>query len=120
MAVLEEGHVSVIRGLAVNAEGTTMVSGGRDRVINVWGIDQDGDAVLKRTIPVGETVEKIGLLKGGKTIFSGGDKGFIRLWDVATGREVPCSANVRKEGAKVHEIVDVLYVIFHSLLCVMS
>ena len=55
-----DGHVSVVRGLDVTPDGNTLVSGGRDKVVNVWDLDR---GVLRRTLPVFETLEAIGLVE---------------------------------------------------------
>lgn len=118
-----DGHVSVIRGLDVTHNGKLLVSGGRDRVVNVWDLER---GVLRKTIPVFETLESVGLVKGAATsfgmledgkgkekevglplLFTGGDKGIVRLWDLTTGEVVQSSAT---STGKVHEITDVMYV----------
>ena len=98
-----DSHVSVVRGLAVSDDGATIVSGSRDRVVTVW----DGEkGTLRRTVPVLETIEAIGLIevapaveassRKGKgrapepslLVYTAGDSGRVRLWDVATGQQV--------------------------------
>lgn len=117
-----DGHVSVVRGLDVTNNGKLLVSGGRDKVVNVWDLER---GVLRKTIPVFETLESVGLVKGvamvagedakGKEkevglplLFTGGDKGVVRLWDLSTGEVVQSSST---PSGKVHEIIDVLYVV---------
>lgn len=117
-----DGHVSVVRGLDVTDTGKVLVSGGRDRVVNVWDLER---GVLRKTIPVFETIESVGLIKGtdeaesavgkGKAkaserlplLFTGGDKGVVRIWDLSTGQVVQEAPSL--EGGKVHEITQVLY-----------
>ncbi|KAK4051392.1 U3 small nucleolar RNA-associated protein 13 [Microbotryomycetes sp. JL201] len=118
-----EGHVSVVRGLDVTSDGKLLVSGGRDKVVNVWDMDR---GVLRKTMPVFETLETVGLVeipaqisgskgkeKEGSTkraVYTAGDKGVIRLWDLATGQETPRADDDDKapEG-KAHEITDVIH-----------
>lgn len=49
-AVLD-GHYSVVTSFAFSACGWTLLSGGRDKVVNVWNLRTN---VLERTIPVFE------------------------------------------------------------------
>jgi U3 small nucleolar RNA-associated protein 13 len=126
-----DGHVSVVRGLDVTPDGRTLVSGGRDKVVNVWDLER---GVLRKTLPVFETVESIGLVeveveegKGkGKEgekkylVFTGGDKGVLRLWDLSTGEPLDGKKVARPTG-KVHEILDVMCVesfpiLLHALI----
>ena len=125
-----DGHVSVVRGLDVTKDGKLLVSGGRDKVVNVWDLER---GVLRKTIPVFETVEAVGLVdvpegsaadqkgkgkeKEGPTrraIYTGGDKGSIRLWDLMTNEQIQGASDEGTTSSasatgKVHEILDVMY-----------
>ncbi|EGG10549.1 uncharacterized protein MELLADRAFT_33719, partial [Melampsora larici-populina 98AG31] len=93
--VFEHGHVSVIRGLSITKDGKYLVSGSRDKVVNLWLIESS--KVIK-TIPVYETIESIGLITQvgnssvsplkGLSVFTAGDKGLIRLWDLESGQQI--------------------------------
>ncbi|GAA5910426.1 U3 snoRNA-associated protein UTP13 [Sporobolomyces salmoneus] len=118
-----DGHNSVVRGLDTTKDGKSLVSGGRDKVVNVWDLER---GVLRRTMPVFETLESVGLVeieegeeskkgkeKEGSTtrraIYTGGDKGVIRLWDLLTGEQIKTKADETpvQEG-KVHEILSII------------
>ncbi|GAA5863918.1 hypothetical protein JCM3774_004417 [Rhodotorula dairenensis] len=127
-----DGHVSVVRGLDVTKDGKLLVSGGRDKVVNVWDLER---GVLRKTIPVFETVEAVGLVdvpeaaadrkgkgkeKEGATrraVYTGGDKGSIRLWDLMTNEQIRGASHEGSSSAeaasaaagKVHEILDVIH-----------
>ncbi|KWU42440.1 WD40 repeat-like protein, partial [Rhodotorula sp. JG-1b] len=125
-----DGHVSVVRGLDVTKDGKLLVSGGRDKVVNVWDLER---GVLRKTIPVFETVEAVGLVdvpegsaadrkgkgkeKEGPTrraIYTGGDKGSIRLWDLMTNEQIQGASDEGTTSSasatgKVHEILDVIH-----------
>ncbi|GAA6010411.1 hypothetical protein JCM11491_006310 [Sporobolomyces phaffii] len=118
-----DGHNSVVRGLDVTKDGKTLVSGGRDKVVNVWDLER---GVLRRTMPVFETLESVGLVeleegeesKKGKekegsssrrAIYTGGDKGVIRLWDLLSGEQIKTKADeTQGQDGKVHEILSII------------
>ncbi|KAK7203227.1 WD40-repeat-containing domain protein [Myxozyma melibiosi] len=92
VAILEEGHVSVVRGIDFSVDGSLLISGGRDKVVNVWDLKK---YKLVKTILAFEQLETVGFLApgtlSGKTeqlIFTGGEKGIVRLWSPTTGEEV--------------------------------
>ncbi|GAA6032593.1 hypothetical protein JCM8097_004832 [Rhodosporidiobolus ruineniae] len=127
-----DGHVSVVRGLDVTKDGKLFVSGGRDKVVNVWDLER---GVLRKTTPVFETLESVGLVevpaegssadrkgKGKATgetrtaVYTGGDKGVIRLWDLVTGEEIKTEAGEASTSGKVHEILDIISTPLNSSL----
>lgn len=89
------GHVSVVRGLAVTADGRTLISGSRDRTVMLWDL---ASRHLRDTLPALEGLESVGALapdtkvKGlssGKDLFwTGGESGEIRIWSAETGQVV--------------------------------
>ncbi|GAA6058405.1 hypothetical protein JCM3770_005205 [Rhodotorula araucariae] len=120
-----EGHVSVVRGLDVSKDGKMLISGGRDKVVNVWDLER---GVLRKTLPVFETLEAVGLVdvpeagatgdKKGKAketgrtrkaIFTAGDKGVVRLWDLHTNEQIKTEGDEARASGKVHEIVDLIH-----------
>ncbi|KAM6498698.1 U3 small nucleolar RNA-associated protein [Amanita muscaria] len=141
-AVLE-GHVSVPRGLDVSLDGKWLVSGGRDSVVLLWdlsplqnvkGKDRKGKGkdkalvpTLSKTIPVLERVEAVGLLHSvegsiGSTsthdrimFYTGGEKGFIKIWDAHEGKvlftlgEPESGGHATESREEQRQIVDVLY-----------
>lgn len=54
-----QSHVSVIRGLDFSADGQTLISGSRDKVVNVWDWQRK---TLKATYPIFETLETVGFI----------------------------------------------------------
>lgn len=121
-----DGHSSVVRGLAVTSDGKSIISGGRDKVYSVWDAK---NGKLKQTIPVYETLEGLGLCdlpvpqaskqidgKGKKkqvdgetrqVIWTAGDSGIIKFWELETGQAIPSSAGVALSKSKTHEIVGI-------------
>ncbi|KAI7867670.1 WD40-repeat-containing domain protein [Spinellus fusiger] len=114
IAVLQS-HVSVIRGLSFSSDGNTLISGSRDKVVNVWDWRQK---TLKATYPIYETLETVGfvskeanLFKGTEwenteLFYTGGDKGLVRLWDVKTGK---LAVTQKPEVNSKHAISDIIY-----------
>ncbi|PIA19057.1 WD40 repeat-like protein [Coemansia reversa NRRL 1564] len=116
-------HVSVVRAIdftedysdhsGSNGQRQYMVTAGRDSVINVWDWKRKA---LVRTIPVYESLEAAGILHPeiascfgsghGHIIYSGGERGVVRLWDMDSGEEVLAQT---KELNSKHAFVDVLY-----------
>ncbi|KAF9955928.1 Transducin (beta)-like 3 [Mortierella alpina] len=115
VAVLES-HVSVIRGLAVSNSGNTLISGSRDKVVNVWDLTTMS---LATTYPIYETLETVGILQKSKVqtigdkdvsdkemFFTAGDAGVIRIWDLRSGELI---AKQKEEQGSKSGISDVLY-----------
>ncbi|KAI8993249.1 WD40-repeat-containing domain protein [Pilobolus umbonatus] len=117
IAVLKS-HVSVIRGLDFTADGQYLISGSRDKVVNVWDWKTKK---LKATHPIFETIEIVGFIEKNAEIasqfgtqyaesdifYTGGDSGLIKLWDLKTGKLVKAQT---PEVNSQHTISDVIYV----------
>lgn len=110
-----ESHVSVIRGLAVTHSGNTLISGSRDKVVNVWDLTT---LKLATTYPIYETLETVGILQKGKIqrigdkdvsdkdmFYTAGDAGVIRIWDLRSGELI---AKQKEEQGSKSGISDVL------------
>ncbi|KAI9594590.1 WD40-repeat-containing domain protein [Syncephalis fuscata] len=99
IAVLDS-HVSVVRGLAFTSNDDHLISGSRDKVVNVWNLKNKS---LAHTFPVYEGLETVGLIDAGTVIngqvlkhqafYTGGEKGTIRVWDYTSGELLSESAN---------------------------
>ncbi|KAI8394307.1 WD40-repeat-containing domain protein [Radiomyces spectabilis] len=115
IAVLRS-HVSVIRGLDFSADGSLLISGSRDKVVNVWDWKA---SKLKATHPIYETLETVGFLSqntdlshydakwlDAEIFYTAGDKGVVRLWDLKSGELVQ---EQTAENNSKHTISDVIY-----------
>ncbi|KAI9203824.1 WD40-repeat-containing domain protein [Polychytrium aggregatum] len=106
-----DSHVSVIRGLDFTKDGSQLISCARDKVVNLWDFKSGN---LLKTLPILESVEAVGVLtaaphgvqasKDDLFIYTGGDKGFIRIWNVRTGQ---CVAQDKSGVIGGHTIMDV-------------
>lgn len=98
--VLLSNHMAQVTSVAFSRDGNTMVSGGRDKVVNVWSMATDAPGKHLRTLPVYESVEGIAILAArpscvkadsapvGKDtdlyFTTAGSKGSLRTWSLNT------------------------------------
>eukprot|EP00048_Salpingoeca_helianthica_P002746 m.60245 g.60245 ORF g.60245 m.60245 type:complete len:1026 (-) comp12282_c0_seq1:55-3132(-) len=88
------GHSTVVRGLEFSQDCSTLISAGRDKVLNMWTV---ATGALVKTLPVFETLEGLALLPGdidfpGKSshaastiLATAGERGILRLWAMPAG-----------------------------------
>lgn len=97
-----DSHVSVVRSLDYSAESHTFISASRDKTVVVW------DARTwksKKVMPILEGVEAVGLLEEGTLIYTGGEHGRMRIWDVESGKEVTEEQQAGREGDGIVHIL---------------
>ncbi|OLL24523.1 putative U3 small nucleolar RNA-associated protein 13 [Neolecta irregularis DAH-3] len=102
LAILDS-HVSVITSLDFSSDGWTLLSAGRDKVISLWDLKS---YKLKQTIPIFETIEAAGFFAqpsndstSAQLIYTGGDKGVVRVWDLTSGQEISsCECTISNVG----------------------
>ena len=91
-AAVLEAHFSVVRGLSVCADGTRLVSAGRDRLVAFWekgrqGRDRKADSGnwrLVDSVTTSESIESAGFLTdSNEAFYTGGAEGELRLWSFA-------------------------------------
>ncbi|KAG8892893.1 U3 small nucleolar RNA-associated protein 13, partial [Tulasnella sp. 408] len=124
VAILE-GHISVPRSLSVSSDGKWLITAGRDSVILVWDLHsafsahapstKKGTRVevkLAKTIPVLERIEAAGILSAtdggeekGLKVFTAGEKGVVKVWDVNSGK-VTMTLEGHTVGADSSEAVE--------------
>lgn len=96
-AVLD-GHVSVVRGLEFSRDGRRLVSGGRDKVVNVW----EGTRLVK-TVPVKESIETVGGIDD-DTVYTAGADGVVRTWRLSTGERV-AESGITEGDSSIIEVI---------------
>ncbi|KAJ3345120.1 Transducin (beta)-like 3 [Entophlyctis luteolus] len=114
-----DNHVSVVRGVAFSASGSFLVSGGRDKILNLWDV-RSGQLV--KTVPTQEAMEAVGLVPeqirrkivsnyslstGALVAYTGGEKGALRLWDLSGEGKVVAQPEEQDIGSDV-EISQIL------------
>ncbi|KAJ3081689.1 Transducin (beta)-like 3 [Rhizoclosmatium hyalinum] len=114
-----DSHVSVVRGVSFSPDAAYLLTGGRDKILNVWDLET---GELTKTIPTHESMESVGLIPEvskrhlAKTLsikncsgiaYTAGEKGIIRLWDLESG---DCIMTQPSDQNASHEISDVLVV----------
>ena len=77
-----------MRALAFAPDGGTLAAAG-SRVIGLWGVA--GGRVRARLRGHRGLVWALAFSPDGRTLASGGKDGTVRLWDMAAGRETPCT-----------------------------
>ncbi|KAJ1973138.1 U3 small nucleolar RNA-associated protein [Dimargaris xerosporica] len=126
VAVLKN-HVGVVRGIALTANGEYLVSCSRDQTVSIWHLKTE---TLLHTVALYESVESIGLIENladlcfqwtdptssattasslQAVIFTGGEKGAIRFWDLTSGNMLYTQPDRSSAVAGEHRISDLLY-----------
>src|SRR5205807_48572 len=81
---IEAGHRTLSR-LAVSADGKTMASGGRDKIVRLWEVATGRP--LHELKGHRSTIAGLAFAPDGRTLVSGGfSDRELRVWDLATGR----------------------------------
>jgi WD40 repeat protein/serine/threonine protein kinase/Tfp pilus assembly protein PilF len=80
----EHGHE--VWTIALNPDGTRLVSGGEDGTIKVWDIANGKELMVLRGHR--EEVHSVAFSPDGKCIVSGSDDNTIRIWDASSGAEL--------------------------------
>jgi U3 small nucleolar RNA-associated protein 13 len=117
-SVLLANHMSLVTSVAFSKDGNTLISGGRDKVVNVWSIAPQTYGHHLRTLPVYESVEGLSILsarpsclpKGEHTaadtfFTTAGSKGQLRTWSLNTldcvyTKDLPTAAATEDSNAQ--------------------
>lgn len=90
-----EGHYSQVTGIEFVQEGSMMISGGRDKVLILWTIDQKNVYTRVKTIPFPETIESL-VLTSPSDLYVALNPSDIRHYDIQ--KNVISPSSVLKKG----------------------
>jgi WD40 repeat protein len=90
------GNQGWVNAVALSPDGKRLASGGEDGELRIWEVTsrgpQDEPQVIKRPLFTLSghtgTVNSLTFNAGGKLLISGSSDGSMKLWDVATGKEL--------------------------------
>jgi WD40 repeat protein/serine/threonine protein kinase len=91
-------HTGAVCGLAFSPDGRLLASGSRDGTIalwdvaggpGVWGRNAPTAAVVRALLGHSRSFSRFRFSPDGKTLAAGGEKGAVKLCDVASGQEQP-------------------------------
>jgi U3 small nucleolar RNA-associated protein 13 len=80
-----DSHVSIVRSLDYSASERALVSASRDKTVMLWDTKS---WKTRKVIPVLEGVEAVGFLNNDTMLYSAGESGIVRIWDVEDGSEI--------------------------------
>jgi U3 small nucleolar RNA-associated protein 13 len=89
-----ESHVSNVTAIDYSPPQNAIVTASRDKTIIWWDTKS---WKIRKVVPCLELVEAAGFIDEGKLTYSGGAKGYIRIWDTDTGKELTSKQPARNE-----------------------
>ncbi|XP_034948506.1 transducin beta-like protein 3 [Chelonus insularis] len=123
--VLLSGHFSKVTSLSFCSDGKHLISSGRDKVLILWNIVQKTSV---RILPVYEGLEGTFIIPSNinfpgckdkdksKGIFvaGAGEKGFVTIWEMRSGREIYTQMNSLVPAAKEDGGLSVTHLLFNK------
>lgn len=85
-----EAHDEMITCLTLSRDGKTLVTGSTDKTVALWTVEgaTDQSKALKRFRMHGERIFGVALSPDKSVVLAAGDKGLVRRWVIATGKEL--------------------------------
>lgn len=83
---LSSGHSAPVRCIAITPDGQLLVSGGDDRIVKVWNINEGEE--IYTLIGHSASVISVAISPDGETLASASTNQTIRLWNLKTGQEI--------------------------------
>ena len=97
-----DSHVSVVRALDYSFDRNVLVSASRDKTLIVW---DGGNYKAKRVIPLLEGVESAGFIAGSTFIYTAGESGVVRIWNVITAKELTQEQGAGGQGSSIVQAI---------------
>jgi U3 small nucleolar RNA-associated protein 13 len=95
------GHVSAVTGIHIDSKNKRLISSGRDKIVTVFSLN---DAKILKTISVSDSIN--GFLSCDDNTFALiGEKGFVSIWDLDTGRLIRQSFLITASGHPLTQIM---------------
>jgi U3 small nucleolar RNA-associated protein 13 len=99
-----DSHVSVVRRIDYSPDENALLSASRDKTVMVW----DCKTWKKRmTLPVYEETETAGFLANGTIVYTGGEEGSLKLWEMDTMREISRQEPAKTEMEAIQDSVNI-------------
>jgi U3 small nucleolar RNA-associated protein 13 len=98
-----DSHVSVVRTIDYSPEENALLSASRDKTVMVWDCKTWKN---RMTLPVYEETETAGFLSKGTIIYTGGEEGSLKLWEMDTMRELSRPEPAKTEMDAIQESVN--------------
>ncbi|KAF2666047.1 U3 small nucleolar RNA-associated protein [Microthyrium microscopicum] len=101
-AAVLESHVSVVRAIDFSVEENALLTASRDKTVMVWDCKTWKN---RMTAPVLEGVEAAGFLAKGSIVYTGGETGRLRLWEIDTRREITQDQAAKSEMEGIQDAI---------------
>ncbi len=81
-----KGHSDLINALVVSPDGNMLISGSRDKTVNIWKLENNRGKVIHELIGHKGFVYTLAVFPDWRTLASGGSDKTIILWDIDNGK----------------------------------
>lgn len=98
-----ESHVSVVRRIDYSPQENALLSASRDKTVMIWDCKTWKN---RMTLPVYEETETAGFLANGMIIYTGGEEGSLKLWEMDTMREISMPEPAKTEMEAIQESIN--------------
>ncbi|CAI4213777.1 unnamed protein product [Parascedosporium putredinis] len=90
-----DSHVADVQAIDFSPTQQALVSASRDKTLIWW---DTRSWKIRKIVPCLEMVETAGFIDDGRLTYSGGERGYLRIWDTELGRELTSQQDTRGES----------------------